>query len=254
MSVLKTIINNVLFTVSTFTTIPTPKVEYSSENTKFTYFILPFVGLIVGSLTYFILLLFSNVINEAFILAIISLVINILVTGGIHYDGLLDSLDAFKSYRSREEKLRIIKDSRVGAFALIYFVVVISLHFISSYYIISNNYFKVVLIAPIISRTLLLLLIRINSLEKDDMLEAMWSSSFKKYYIVFLVCYLTFAITLYFNIITMIVIIVSACYMLYYNKYFKNHFDNLSGDLCGYFIVCCEGVIFVSSALYIILK
>lgn len=38
-----------------------------------------------------------------------------LFTGGLHHDGLLDTADAFWGRRSREERLRIMKDSRAGA-------------------------------------------------------------------------------------------------------------------------------------------
>lgn len=41
------------------------------------------------------------------------------VTGGIHLDGLLDTADALSSYKTKEEKLEILKDSHAGAFAII---------------------------------------------------------------------------------------------------------------------------------------
>ncbi len=39
-----------------------------------------------------------------------------LVTGGLHEDGLADTLDAFGGGRTREDVLRILKDSRIGTF------------------------------------------------------------------------------------------------------------------------------------------
>lgn len=45
----------------------------------------------------------------------------VLVNGGIHMDGFLDTMDALNSYGSREKKLEILKDSRTGAFAVIGF-------------------------------------------------------------------------------------------------------------------------------------
>ena len=45
--------------------------------------------------------------------------IPIIITGGIHLDGLLDTADALSSYKSMEEKLEILKDSHTGAFAII---------------------------------------------------------------------------------------------------------------------------------------
>ena len=45
--------------------------------------------------------------------------IPILITGGFHVDGFLDTCDALHSYQPRERKLEILKDSHIGAFAVI---------------------------------------------------------------------------------------------------------------------------------------
>ena len=42
-----------------------------------------------------------------------------LVTGGIHVDGLLDTADALSSWQERKRRLEILKDSHAGAFAVI---------------------------------------------------------------------------------------------------------------------------------------
>ena len=41
------------------------------------------------------------------------------VTGGIHMDGLMDTADAMASWQEKERRLEILKDSHVGAFAVI---------------------------------------------------------------------------------------------------------------------------------------
>lgn len=43
----------------------------------------------------------------------------ILVTGGIHMDGFMDTSDALASWQSPEKRLEILKDSHVGAFAVL---------------------------------------------------------------------------------------------------------------------------------------
>ena len=43
----------------------------------------------------------------------------IIITGGIHMDGFLDTQDALGSYQPRERRLEILKDSHAGAFAII---------------------------------------------------------------------------------------------------------------------------------------
>ena len=51
------------------------------------------------------------------------------VTGGIHLDGFCDVCDARASHQSRERKLEILKDSNVGAFAVIHCVLLLLLTF-----------------------------------------------------------------------------------------------------------------------------
>ena len=43
----------------------------------------------------------------------------VFITGGLHCDGLMDTVDGLFSGRSRERMLEIMKDSRVGAFGVI---------------------------------------------------------------------------------------------------------------------------------------
>ena len=51
----------------------------------------------------------------------------VIITGGIHLDGFVDTMDAINSYQPIERKLEILKDSHIGAFALIscvtYFII-----------------------------------------------------------------------------------------------------------------------------------
>lgn len=50
---------------------------------------------------------------------VLIVVIWIILTGGLHLDGLMDSADGLFSGRDRERKLEIMKDSRVGAMGAI---------------------------------------------------------------------------------------------------------------------------------------
>jgi adenosylcobinamide-GDP ribazoletransferase len=52
----------------------------------------------------------SHFLSAALILAVYAL-----FTGGLHHDGLMDTADAFWGHRPREQRLRIMKDSRAGA-------------------------------------------------------------------------------------------------------------------------------------------
>ena len=60
-----------------------------------------------------------NFLDSRVFITIVLLLIPVLVSGGIHLDGLLDTSDALNSYQPREKKLEILKDSNAGAFAII---------------------------------------------------------------------------------------------------------------------------------------
>lgn len=62
----------------------------------------------------------SHFLSAALVLAVYAL-----LTGGLHHDGLMDTADAFWGRRSREERLRIMKDSRAGALGVTALVLVL---------------------------------------------------------------------------------------------------------------------------------
>lgn len=51
--------------------------------------------------------------------ALIGAAIPLMISGGFHVDGYMDTMDAFHSYQSREKKAGDFKDSHIGAFAAI---------------------------------------------------------------------------------------------------------------------------------------
>src|SRR5690554_444266 len=86
-------------------------VDFSEENIRDSLFFFPFIGMLIGaaaSLVFYIAAQF-NIEISAF-LTVISLII---LTGGLHIDGLSDMLDGFLSNRDVKKTLDIMKDSRI---------------------------------------------------------------------------------------------------------------------------------------------
>lgn len=71
--------------------------------------------------------------------AIILLVIWVVLTGGLHLDGLMDTADGILSHRPREQMLEIMKDSRVGAMGVIVCVLHLLLKFSLLYTMLDAN-------------------------------------------------------------------------------------------------------------------
>jgi adenosylcobinamide-GDP ribazoletransferase len=74
----------------------------------------PLVGLLIGILLAGIHSLLNNFLPNL-VLAVLILIVSILITGGLHLDGLMDTVDGLMSARDKDRMLEIMKDSRVGA-------------------------------------------------------------------------------------------------------------------------------------------
>ncbi len=81
----------------------------------------PCVGLVIGLCLYGFYLLFSPHLKWQ-LLALLLMIFEFLLTGGLHADGYMDTCDGIFSGRDRERKLEIMKDSRVGANGVVAFV------------------------------------------------------------------------------------------------------------------------------------
>lgn len=79
----------------------------------------PLVGLLLGLILTGANSFLSFLAFEEIFINIILVVLLIALTGGIHLDGLADTADAFLSRRNKEEKLRIMRDSRTGAMGVL---------------------------------------------------------------------------------------------------------------------------------------
>ena len=86
----------------------------------------PAVGLLIGGLASAIGLI-AGVVWTELVRAVMIVVVIGIITSGLHLDGLSDTFDAVMSWRSRERKLEIMKDSRIGAMGAIALVVIIAL-------------------------------------------------------------------------------------------------------------------------------
>lgn len=102
-----------------YSRVPTPRVDWEGAHTKYTLCFFPVVGIFVGAVEFLWILLSSLLGVNTFFAGAIGLTIPLLLTGGIHLDGFCDTCDALASHQNRERKLEILKDSNVGAFAVI---------------------------------------------------------------------------------------------------------------------------------------
>jgi adenosylcobinamide-GDP ribazoletransferase len=85
----------------------------------------------------------------------------IVLTGGLHLDGLMDTCDGVFGRADRARKLEIMKDSRVGSFGVLGGVCVLLLKFALLSSMSTRLLFPVLLIVPTVARWGILVAVRI---------------------------------------------------------------------------------------------
>lgn len=106
-----------LFTVGFLTRVPVPRdaqmVDDGVIRRALLYF--PLVGVLVGLCTAAVIFGLSHI-WPAWLAVLIALAVEARLTGAMHEDAIADLADAFGGGWDREAVLRILKDSRVGAY------------------------------------------------------------------------------------------------------------------------------------------
>ncbi|WP_203363904.1 adenosylcobinamide-GDP ribazoletransferase [Bacillus sp. REN10] len=135
----KTYINGLLLSFQFFTIVPIHRaLPMDAVHLRAVLRMFPLFGLIRGLLyasVFFVLIEWSplSTLGNAFLFWLLPIV----WTGALHLDGWIDTSDAFFSYRDRERRLEILKDSRVGAFGVLSLIVLLAARFLFFYEIIA---------------------------------------------------------------------------------------------------------------------
>ena len=85
----------------------------------------PFIGVLIGFVQSSSWLLLKHLNWPNISVALISIAINILITGGLHFDGLMDTADGIGAGPSK--RIEAMKDSRVGAMGVQSIVIILIL-------------------------------------------------------------------------------------------------------------------------------
>lgn len=88
--------------------------EFDSKELGKSMKFFPIVGMVIGIILYVIYVIGAKFILSSYLLATVVVLSEVVLTGGLHLDGLADTFDGIFSYRSKQKMLEIMKDSRLG--------------------------------------------------------------------------------------------------------------------------------------------
>ena len=228
---------------SMYSKIPMPKTDWNKKNMKYALCFFPVVGIAILILTILWNYISVNLQMGDIMHTAILVVIPILVTGGIHLDGFLDTMDALSSYQPIEKKLEILKDPHTGAFAIISAVTYFILYF-GVWSEVQGKALIILSIGFILSRALSGLSIVIFPCAKNSGLAAAFSEAAEKNKVKYTMIGYIFICTLIMLFINILLggicVITAFIVFIYYKVMSKKNFGGITGDLAGYFLQMCE--------------
>lgn len=236
-------LNGFIIAFSMYSKIPMPHRQWKDEDMRYSMCFFPFVGIVIGAVAWLWFWLCGQVAIPETACVGIGLAIPILITGGFHIDGYMDTMDAIHSYGSKERKLEILKDSHIGAFAVIMLVLYVLL-FVSGYSMISNtDTIKVYCMSFILSRILSALsLVSFRKAKSTGSLAQFAQTAGKGVRLVIIIeLFAVVALMLVCDWLAgLTAIILAAFAFLYYAIFSRKNFDGITGDIAGYFLCVCE--------------
>jgi adenosylcobinamide-GDP ribazoletransferase len=133
------------------TILPTPGMPPMSESSIARAIpLFPVAGALVGALLAGLGVV-AGAIWEPGVRPVILVVAWAIITAGLHLDGLSDTFDAVLSWRSRERKLEIMKDSRIGAMGALALIAALALK-VTMLGAAGDGWPRAIVLAPILGR------------------------------------------------------------------------------------------------------
>lgn len=110
-------LDSMFIAFSLYTVIPVPQIDWEAGGMRYALAFLPTAGAAAALLSWIVCEIFVLLGMGDMARAACAAAAPIFFTGGIHLDGFMDTVDALSSHRGTEDKLTILKDSHIGAFA-----------------------------------------------------------------------------------------------------------------------------------------
>ncbi|MBI5236270.1 MAG: adenosylcobinamide-GDP ribazoletransferase [Deltaproteobacteria bacterium] len=212
----------------------------------------PVVGAMQGGILAAIDYGLSGILPQTVVSAIL-LAALALINNGLHLDGFADTVDGLAGGNTPDERLRIMRDSSVGALAVVALILLILIKFLSINEMNGSSRTAVIFIFPVIGKWCMVLLSCLAPPAREDGLGASFTANSYSTFVV--ATGLTVAASwLLLGLGSLAVIGVMAVWTYLIAIFFKRKLGGITGDVFGFHSELSEGLtlIFFLTALRVV--
>lgn len=241
------VIKSLVIAFSMYSKIPMPHLELEEKDMRYVMGFFPLVGVVIGLMMYAVYKVSYYLNMPDISTSLLLMIMPVIITGGIHVDGYMDTCDARNSYGDKEKKLAILKDSHIGAFAVIRLLVYYVVFFAFTYCIVNHKCDKTMVIWVLtyyMSRIISgLAAVNLKGARGNGMLYTFTSAADRKRVNVMLSVQLILCLAVMCTInVTQALIVCAAAFavFIYYRHMAYKEFGGVTGDLAGYLLCVSE--------------
>lgn len=243
---MKSCFESLLIALSMYSTLPVKCLNWNAKNLRLAMLFFPIVGLLCGGGLWLVWTVCQLLHRSAYLFAVLAVLVNVWITGGIHLDGFCDTADALYSRRPMEEKLRILKDPNCGPFA-VFAVILVLLVQVAAYAQIYTEQNRVIIGLLTggfwLSRCLSgISVTRFPCTPTSSLVKTFGEYAGKRVGTALIVISLLSAVGCMgcYRLLGVAACAVAGLIFWYYARMQKKQFGGVTGDLAGYFLVLYE--------------
>ena len=228
-------INDFLLFFQFFTRIPINKsLNCEKENFRRGSIFFPIIGLFIGIVQWLVFYLLIKVLPIN-ITAIFVVIIPIVITGGLHVDGLGDTCDGFFSFKGDKNKIiEIMKDSTIGTYACIAIVFDMLTRYVAICAIIEMNLPLILIATPIIARFTVVFSSYIGKNAKETGSGNIFIGNIDNKQMITVTIITLILVPLFSGLSKGIILVASALiFSFLFNKFFESKITGHTGDTLG---------------------
>lgn len=236
---MKSYVNGLILSIQFFTIIPIRKeIPLSTINVERMIQMFPLLGLFQGLLfSSLVYTLYEWTVLSTFAVAFFLWLLTIVITGGFHLDGWIDTSDAFFSYRDQNKRLAIMSDPKVGAFGVLSVIVLLvaRLFFIVDMFYVADPPYLLLIVLPIFGKMFMGLVICRVPVAKQEGLGYLFQKSHRRstfyIYVIFLLLFI-YLFRFDWIILCLMIGLLFIVY-LFLRKSIVRNFGGVTGDVAG---------------------
>lgn len=202
----------------------------------------PLVGLVLGICYALVAWLLLYALGMRSLTAALLLILPLLLTGGLHADGFMDTADGVFSGRERERKLEIMKDSRVGAFGVVSFVMLMFVQFALLSDLAPMLLVPALFVMPIIGRLAMVLAVACFPYAREDGMGKTFADMADRSTVV-IAALTTVALVLPWGMLPALALVLGTIFSLLFCRMITNVLGGVTGDVYGATTVLTETLV-----------